>query len=171
MITPFHTLCHVTCLIQDELAELEGQKKVSLIEFATVPFLRRAIFVSVVLHLTQQLGGINGVRDVFLLMMTITTFVCVYEVLSLSTLYHTMLTVVVLVMTLYQPCFLFCMFTLTTPYHPLLTVVVLVMTLYQPRFLSRSCTTATTYSKQLASSIPTLPQSFPWDWCWWWSPS
>ena len=39
------------------------REKMSLLQLITVPHLRRAITVSVVLHLTQQLGGINGVRE------------------------------------------------------------------------------------------------------------
>ena len=61
-------------LPQDELAELEGPRvKVSLIQFVTVPFLRRAVIISIVLHLSQQLGGINGVRTVLLFVVTITS--------------------------------------------------------------------------------------------------
>ena len=38
------------------------KQKISLLQFVTQPFLRRALVVSIVLHLSQQLGGINGVR-------------------------------------------------------------------------------------------------------------
>ena len=34
-----------------------------LSQFLSVPSLRRALFVSIILHLAQQLSGINGVRD------------------------------------------------------------------------------------------------------------
>ena len=49
-------------MTQDELTELERpREKVTLIQFVKFPYLRRAISVSIVLHLAQQLGGINGV--------------------------------------------------------------------------------------------------------------
>ena len=52
------------------------REKVSLIQFVKVPYLRRAILVSIVLHLSQQLGGINGVRSGFVSVMTFTKHTC-----------------------------------------------------------------------------------------------
>ena len=47
--------------LQDELQVQQNQQKVRLSQFFTLPYLRRALFVSVVLHLAQQLSGIGGV--------------------------------------------------------------------------------------------------------------
>ena len=63
------------CILQKELKEVNSSKeRVSLIQFVLLPYLRRAILVSIMLHLSQQLGGINGVRT---------------EVLVVTILYHT----------------------------------------------------------------------------------
>ena len=45
-------------------AELDGQRdRVNLLKFFTVAYLRRALLVSIVLQLAQQLTGIGGVSE------------------------------------------------------------------------------------------------------------
>ena len=43
------------------MIELESRERVRLKQFFTVPHLRYALSISVALHLSQQLSGINGV--------------------------------------------------------------------------------------------------------------
>ncbi len=51
-------------MVQEELEEMQRPKeKVNLMQFFVVPHLRLALVISVVLHLSQQLSGINGVRE------------------------------------------------------------------------------------------------------------
>ena len=55
------TLSNLLCYMTSQAEVRSQQQKITCGQFLTLPYLRRALFVSIALHLAQQLSGIVGV--------------------------------------------------------------------------------------------------------------